>query len=243
MVRSRFEFAGQNSVDYCLTIEKLPAISAPAKKYKTISVPGRNGDLHIEENAFQNYTQPYECWFKRPNTPPSEVAHAIKEWLLGSNGYQVLKDTYDPNHFRKATFLGPMDIEQLLNGFGRCTILFDCAPQSFLESGKFPVNFENPGTLYNPTAFTALPIIYVYGTGAGTVTVGSTVVTVHEIEGQLILDCEMQNAYEDGGEGAAENKNSCIYAPEFPSLVPGSNAVSWTGDIERVEIIPRWWEL
>ena len=142
-----------------------------------------------------------------------------------------------------ATFMGPLDVENHLNKYGRCVISFDCAPQSFLKRGEFPIDFENPGTLRNPTAFTALPTIYVYGAGAGTVTVGNTTVTVYENEDVVILDCEMQNAYRQVEDSAAENKNASIYAPEFPTLMPGSNAISWTGDIERIQIIPRWWEV
>lgn len=240
-MRSSFDFAGRNSSEFDLTVEKLPTIHGPAKKYKTISVPGRNGDLHISENAYENYTQPYACWFRNPDAAPPEVAHAIKEWLLGSQGPQILTDTYDPNYYRMATYAGPMDIEHMLNGYGKCTISFDCAPQSFLKSGEFPINFENAGALYNPTAFPALPTIYVYGSGSGTVTVGDITVEILVMEDYLILDCEMQNAYTISTQGAAVNQNKHIYAPKFPVLTSGSNAVSFGGDVERIEIIPRWW--
>ena len=167
----------------------------------------------------------------------------MKGWLMGAGANARLEDEYDPEHFRLATFIGPMDIENTLNRYGRCVVAFDCAPQSFLKIGEIPVDFENPGPLYNPTAFAALPMIYVRGNGAGTVTVGGTVVTVKEIEGELILDCDLLNAYIDGGEGLPQNKNNCIYAPEFPKLMPGENMVAWSGDITGVTIIPRWWEL
>lgn len=242
-MRSSFEFAGRSSLEFYLTVEKLPIISVPAKKYKTVSVAGRNGDLHIEEHAFQNYTQPYECWFRRPDLPASKVAHELKSWLMGSSGAQILQDTYDPECFRRATYVGGMDIERLLNRYGRCTIQFDCAPQFFLKSGEFQVNFENAGTLQNPTAFTALPLIRVYGTGAGILNIGDTTVQILSLEETLVLDCEMQNAYTESAAGVAVNKNTSIYAPEFPTLMPGSNEISWGGNIERVEIIPRWWQL
>lgn len=246
-MKSKFQFAGKSSDEFYLTVEKLPAIVAPEKKYTTISVPGRNGDLHVEENAFQNYVQSYECYLHAPDHTAVEVAHAIKAWLLGSSGQQILKDTYDPNHFRKAIFLGPLNIERLLNEYGRCTISFTCAPQSFLCGGDQKIELWAAGVLHNPTAFPALPLIRVYGIGdgncAGAITVGNTTVRLDNIWDGLTLDCETQNAYRQLGEGAPENLNSVIYAPEFPVLAPGDNAVSWEGEIDYIEIVPRWWTI
>lgn len=243
MSRSRFTFGGKSSDEFHLTVERLPTITAPEKRYTTITVPGRNGDLHREENAFRNYIQPYECWFRSPCAAAPEAAHAIKEWLLGSRGVQILRDSYDPNYFRKAVYLGPMDMERLLNEYGRCVIQFSCQPQAFLCSGEQAVAFSAAGVLRNPTAFSALPMIKIYGADAGTVTVGNVTVKIQELTDVLTLDCESMNAYRQTGEGAAENKNNTISAPVFPELTAGDNAVSWTGGVERVEIIPRWWTL
>lgn len=242
-MKSSFTFAGRSSDEFYLTVEKLPAIAIPGKKYSTISVQGRNGDLHIEEYAFQNYTQSYECWFHEHGYTSPQLAHAIKEWLLGSVGSQELRDTYDPDVFRMATYLGTADIERLLGNYGRCTISFNCAPQSFLCEGRQKTVFTDAGSLRNPTAFKAHPLITVYGTGAGYLTVGNATVQIKELSDILVLDCDTQNAYRKLGEGAMENKNGTIYAPIFPELEPGNNVIRWTGAINKVEIIPRWWTI
>lgn len=243
MSKSKFSFGGKSSEAFYLTVEKLPVITAPEKKYSTISVPGRNGELHIEENAFRDYIQPYECWFRGPDAKAPDVAHAIKEWLLGSRGVQILKDSYDPDHFRKATYLGPMDMERLLNEYGRCIIQFSCNPQSFLNIGEQKIGFTTAGTLRNPTPFTALPLITVYGSGAGVLNVGKQRVEIKELADVITLDCESMNAYRKIGDGATQNMNNKISAPVFPELTEGENIISWTGSVERIEIIPRWWTL
>ena len=96
--------------------------------------------------------------------------------------------------------------------------------------------------LLNPTAFTALPLITVYGTGEGTVTVGDITVRIKVMEDHLILDSDTQNAYTEA-DGVMTNQNYNIYAPVFPQLEPGVNQISWTGGVARLEIIPRWWTL
>ena len=237
-----FMFGGRSTREFDMHVESYPTQKTAARKLETIQVPGRSGALHLLQEAFANYTQEYSCYFHGTQDMPKQ-AHDVKGWLMGAGANARLEDEYDPEHFRLATFIGPMDIENTLNRYGRCVVAFDCAPQAYLKSGELPIDFENPGQLYNPTQFSALPMIYVRGSGAGTVTVGGTEVTVNEIDGQLILDCELLNAYIDGGEGLPQNKNNCIFAPEFPRLRPGANAVGWTGDITGVTIIPRWWEL
>lgn len=241
-MRNGFIFGDHSTVDFDMHVEKYPKQVTAKRKRTTISVAGRNGDLHIDEGAFENYMQPYECYFHGENVTP-EMAHAIKAWLCSAGEYRRLEDAYDPSVFRLATFVGPMDIANVLNEYGRCTVNFDCAPQSFLKSGENTVSFASAGVLWNETQFTALPIITIHGTAAGTVTVGGVAVEIKAIADQITLDCETMNAYRQVADGAPENMNSCIYAPEFPALKPGGNTVSWTGGITGVDIIPRWWTL
>lgn len=241
-MKSGFVFGNKATWDLSMYVERLPAQNAPARKMETVKVPGRNGDLHLLQEAFGNYAQSYSCYFHGALPTPAQ-SHAVKAWLLSSGEYQRLEDTYDPEHFRLAAFNGPLNIENILNKYGRCTINFDCDPRCFLKSGEKAVTFTDPGQILNPTEFTALPLITVYGNSSGTVAVGNITVTIHSISGSMILDCENQNGYSQPGEGAPQNMNNCITAIPFPVLRPGSNQISFTGGITKIEIIPRWWEL
>ena len=84
----------------------------------------------------------------------------------------------------------------------------------------------------------SLPLNTLYGNGSGTLSVGDTVVTIKDMSGSLTLDCDLQDAYQ-----GTQNKNSSISAPSFPVLETGDNIISFTGGVNRVEIIPRWWHL
>lgn len=236
-----FKFGDHTSLDFDMHIEKVPAIKGATRRRTTVSVAGRNGDLHYDEDTFSNYKQPYECYF-HGDLPTTEQAHAIKAWLHCSGEYLRLEDTYDPKYFRMATFIGPLDVNNHLNKYGRCTVYFDCAPQFFLKSGEFPVVISRAGVIDNPTSQKALPLITVYGTGVGSVTIGSVTVEIKAIDGELILDCDTEDAYK-WIDGDLSNENENIKAPDFPKLLPGENAVSFTGGITSVEITPRWWEL
>lgn len=236
-----FEFRGRHSSEFCLYVEKYPEQVIPKRKKTTASIPGRSGDLHYEDDAYENVLIPYECYF-HAETPMPEALGDITGWLQ-QPGYGRLTDKYSPNYFRLGTLAGQTNVENHLNKYGRCKLVFDCKPQRFLISGETPIEFTSPSFIINPTQFNALPVIEVYGTGPGTVTAGNLTVEIKELEDVITLDCETQNAYRQVGEGAPENKNNCIYALEFPELLPGENTVSWTGDITSVKITPRWWTL
>lgn len=230
-------WAGKNSEELNLTIESYPDRPRPVKKYSVVSVPGRNGDLHIDTDSYANYTQFYDIGIRGQEKGLSQAARAVAQWLYAPKGYQRLEDNYEPDVFRLAYYAGPQDIENILNGLGRATIEFSCKPQRFLKDGETPVSITTGTTLYNPTAFTALPIIYISGNGAGRLQIGEYVVEIFSLNGNITLDCDLQNAYH-----GTTNLNNTISAPEFPKLLAGDNLITYTGDW-KVEIIPRWWTL
>jgi phage-related protein len=129
-------------------------------------------------------------------------------------------------------------IEQRLRTVAPFKLSFDCKPQRFLKSGEEKIVLTDRGYLNNPHGQAALPLITLYGSGSGGLSIGHRHVEIKSIDGILHLDSDMQNAYNDKGD-----QNMNINAPEFPVLENGINHVSFYGDIERVEITPRWWEL
>lgn len=225
-----------------LKVEKYPDIPAPVKRFEAVSIPGRNGNVHIFEGSFDNITKSYECYFHADDFV-SATAHEVKAWLVAPQGYQRLIDLYDPDCFYRASVLEAIKIENWMNQYARFTVNFTCDPRAFLISGDNQIPVDTSGiVLRSPCDFPALPLITIHGTGDGTISVGGTTVQLFSMVDTVTLDCELQDAYRDRG-GILENWNNKIYAPEFPVLQPGENEISWSGGVERVEIIPRWWTL
>lgn len=235
-----FVFDGKSSLDFGLCIEHYPIQYAPKRKTEEISIPGRNGALHYDEGAFEDCTQIYECAFLDPYAT-AYTAHAVKEWLYTSGKRKRLEDSYDPEHFRLASFLGPLDIENKLGRIGKFKVKFQCDPRCFLKNGEDSIIFRGNGVLRNHW-FDADPMILVYGTGAGSITIGATSLELLSIGGSLTIDCETMDAYRENN-GSRENANAAIRCEKFPKLKNGDNPVSFSGGVTKIEIIPRWWEL
>lgn len=215
--------------------------NAAERDLEVISVEGRNGDLVIDKGRYHNIPVKYPISIAR-NFPYN--AAALRDFLGSLRGYVRIEDEYHPDFFRMGYLAGSLDFAVgHLHRFGEAALNFNCKPQRFLIDGEGTYAFLKPSSIFNHTNETALPLITVYGNGAGELSVGGVTVSILALEDQLTLDCEIQNAYRKVGDAPPENKNGEISAPVFPSLNPGVNGVSWTGGITRVEIIPRWWTL
>lgn len=231
-------WAGVSSDDVGVVVEHYPALPRPARRVTAVTVPGRNGELLFDEGTYENYIQPYDIYISAEAQKIPFASRAAVDWLYAPTGYQKLQDSYEPDVYRMAYFVGPQDLENILNRFGRATIGFNCKPQRYLNSGQTPVALTAAGSITNPTRYAALPLIKVTGTSAATLSVGGTTVRFLSLNGTVTLDSETQNAY-----SGVTNLNHTVSAPTYPALAPGANGVSWAGGITKVEITPRWWTL
>lgn len=232
----RFWFNGRCCDEFGIVASGEHTYNAPQRDVDALQIPGVNGDLLISNKRYKNISVVYPCGIVHNFASRAEAARA---WLLAPQGYCRLEDDYSPNTYRLGYFSGPIDFDMaLLNRAGTADLTFTCKPQRYYKIGEAPLRLTAPGALYNFTLFGSLPLIEVTGEGAGSLTVGDCTVEIRALDGTLTLDCELQNACK-----GTENKNNTIYAPEFPRLTPGANAVSWTGGVTGVSITPRWWTL
>ena len=59
-----FTFGGKSTWDFSIMkVEKYPSTKGAARRYQTYVIPGRNGALHVDEGAFSNVPQSYECYY------------------------------------------------------------------------------------------------------------------------------------------------------------------------------------
>ena len=101
------------------------------------------------------------------------------------------------------------------------------------------VSMTAPNSLYNPTVETALPRIKIYGTGNITLNVGGIPFVMKGVVKHIVLDSQLGIAYNESS-AILLNENSKVFTRKYPVLNPGSNAISWTGTVTKVEIEPRW---
>lgn len=227
-----FTYNGIASSTYGIFIEHRPVVSFPKRIIESISIPGRSGNLLFDTGAYENVTVTYQVAYKGN---VRSVGRDIATWLY-QNDYLTLTDSYDSSYFRKAVYVSPLNITDIIAVAGRATITFDCKPQRYLLSGQTvlsPTKGSSISNSYQPS----LPIITL--SGNGTLTVGSRTVTISGNTGTLTIDSERQTA-EVGGNNA---NNLITLGDGFPVFNTGGTTITWTTGISNVRVTPNWWSL
>lgn len=132
-------FGGVNTADYGIYLTGTGTFSAPERDVEYVGVPGRNGDLLIDNGRWKNIEVTY------PANIPREFEHRLPEYrarICAKRGYQRLEDTYHPDEYRMASFTSGLQPEPTpLNRGGQFNLVFNCKPQRFLKSGEIPIQF------------------------------------------------------------------------------------------------------
>ena len=243
-------YNGVSSLDFGIQVEHPPGYQTPKKDYDTYHIPGRNGDLVLYKNSYQNAKRKYDISFSNANRKYIDMANAVSEWLNSPCVYARLEDSYEPGYYRMAIYDNDTSLSNIYNQGGRASITFNCKPQRFLKSGdtKYKMN-GNVYELNNPTRFDAKPLIIISGYGNLTLQLFNYtyykgyVIQVKGIpsDNPIIIDSELMDCYYD-----VENYNSKLTLNNgYPILGPGRNtiAVQKREGESSVEVIPRWWTL
>lgn len=234
-----FSINGKPCTDFGVGISVGGALNSPSRDVTTTQVPGRNGDLVTDNGRYNNLTFEYQCYLRCGNSREFREKFAgFRAWLASMTGYNRLEDTYNPDEYRMAIISTELAPEMIGSGVqaANFAVSVNAKPQRFLKSGEDAITVTKGAVLHN-SGFAALPLITVYGSGAGVLTVGGYSMSISAIDGYVTLDCELQDAFK----GSA-NKNSTV-STMFPVLEPGNSAISWSGGITSVSIVPRWWHI
>ena len=231
-------FNGISSQDLHIQVQTEPSYDFPEKDYDVTHVPGRNGDIVIDQGSWQNVSRKYNLAMDAGKISYTEVASKLVQWLHSASGYARLEDSYEPDFYRMAMYKDSGSISNIFNKAGQIEVEFTCKPQRYFKSGEAADIFVASSEYRNPTDFPAKPLVKIHGSGSGVVGIGTYTVTINDIIDGMIVDSEQQDTYKDH-----MNCNSKVSITEYPKLVSGNNVISISGGVTSIEIIPRWWTL
>lgn len=241
--RGSIIFGGGASTDYGIVISEAPTFEQPKRKTTVFNIPGRNGSVLFQQNAFDDVTRSYNIYILPVMSVDSggsesgslaETVNAITSWLNSKTGYQVLTDNFEPDVYRLAYYSGNNNITNELTQYGATTLTFTARPERFLVSASEPVTVINGSTLHNPTLFTSKPLIYLEGSGIYTIKINDIGITA-DVDDYIYIDCERMTAYRT----SSENMNNKI-GGTFPSLVPGNNSIALVGTPTLATVTPNY---
>ena len=219
-----FIFNNISSQDY-LIIKTLPSIFKAQKDINLIEVEGRSGFLTQDLGSYRGVVKSVECIVK----DLSQVDY-ICSWLDGS-GEVIFSN--EPDKGYKAVIVNQIELIKLVKTYHSFLVQFQCQPHKYSLRNDI-ITLNAPGTIYNGGSSISKPIITIYGTGAITLTINSKDVILTNVVDYVTIDSELMDSFKD-----TVLKNNDMLG-EFPELIKGSNIISWTGTISKVEITPNW---
>lgn len=161
-MKSKLIFNGVSSEDLGLVIQTPPTYEFPDRDMSSTHIPGRNGDLVIDNKCYKNVRRVYNLakGFKNvEHLVPN--AQEVLAWLTAPRGqYRRLEDDYDPEVYRMAMYNAAGSFTNYFDKALSINAEFICKPQRFLKSGDEPVVYNsNIAKIINPSVYDALPII------------------------------------------------------------------------------------
>lgn len=224
-----FEWNGIRCTQYGIHVLEQPPVTIPSERVTFTDVPGRSGSLtQLEgDDVYDDMVLTATCLID----DPSRITE-IAAWLRGSGTVTFANRQGGLYHAR---VINQIPFEKILRGnpHRSFAINFRCKPFWYLSDVE-PITLTTSGTfITNPGGVASEPVITVYGYGEITLMVGMTI-TELEITDKITLDTPLMEAYV-----GATSLNNCM-SGDFPVLLAGKNAVSWSGNVSKVEIEPNW---
>ena len=225
-----FEWNGVRCTQYGIHVSELPPPTIPSERATYTNVPGRPGSLTTLEgdDVYEDVVLTAQCFLSDPTKIP-----AIAAWLKGSGKVAFANRQGGFYHARVAN---QISFEKILRGnpHRSFAVNFRCKPFWYQENVESVTLTASTSTVTNPGSVYSEPVITVYGTGDITLMVGTDIVELEGVSGSITLDSELREAY-----SGTTGLNSAM-SGEFPILKSGQNAISWTGDVTKVEVKPNW---
>lgn len=221
-------FKDKSTHDFKLVTKEIGRRKKAKEQVERFPVPYRNGDLIIHSNRYESYNRQMEF----TSLEPLEIA-SILEWL---DGYGKLKTDMDEGGFFLASVID--EVEQFSNGpmLNDLKVDFSVDPFFYLDSGDYMIPITAPTTLLNLGTIESEPLITIYGSGDVRLNVNSQFVSLQGIEQSLTMDTRNKVCYRD-----TLNMGKKMTG-EYIRMDKGKNSISWTGNVTKIEILPRWCE-
>ena len=104
------------------------------------------------------------------------------------------------------------------------------------ENAFMKIGYFKPFEVFNEGIESSRPLMVLKGSGTVEISVNGTGIftyTFPEGENEVVIDSEKEDAYLGS---VLKNRNM---NGEFPILLPKTNIIGWSGDVESIEILPR----
>lgn len=220
-------FAGQDFSTYKVIVDSSKSWPKPVRDRTLVHVPGRNGDLILDNGCWQNLEIKYNCLIKddwKTNFPK------FCKMMYALQGYQQLYDDDHPGVYRMAEFAGGLNPDLIFTtDEGVFELTFNCKPQEYITNiSDIFLDFrtaDDTQSVDNTYGMIAYPeirvtdatggaVLYVFGGGMEDWTIQ---IAANAYDG-IVIDCNAETCY-----AVDELGDFVAYANNLVTITPGAD--------------------
>ena len=229
MVKPYFIWQSISSLDMGLWLSQYPDFVRPTERVSQVVIPGRAGILTLSEGLQVYEPITLTCRVQALRTANAE---ALQGWLSG-RGLVIFGN--QPARAYMAHIMEEVVFTRISNVLMEAQIQFSCEPFKRQYPAEADITLSAAGTVTNPGNVEAYPVITITGSGDITLTVNDGTFEITDADTSVTLDCSARLAISNDGKNVLERTSG-----DFPYLLPGANAISWTGSVTSIVITPNW---
>ena len=213
-------FNGKDLREFGVHVSGEGTFTAPERDVEYVSIPGRDGDLLVDNGRFLNVTMSYSCGITENF---DENFSRMKAWLQRDPGYHRLTDSYHPEEFRMASFVAAIKPDMdAYNESGRFSLEFVCKPQRFTVVGDTPVR-------YYPVVYGSLDP----ETGASTASTGMCRLEHVEVIADSTFSVEVNYPESSGQEAIIAFYTRAMNLLSISTVVADVGRIAFSGEVPQ----------
>lgn len=230
MGRPDISFRGVSASSLGLIVTQMPAHVKAAMRTTAYNLPGRDGELHVNE-GFGAVDIPVKvsAWDASPT-----IRQQINAWADGT-GKLISSDDTSKCWMASVTDEIIYTRRSHHNGhfYDEAEIVFRCQPY-MKEATESTITMTQSGQIANLGDAEALPLIKVTGSGTCVFTIGGETIRLTGVQSgePVYIDSESGYVYTDDGNAVMEGN--------FPTIPIGNSQVTITSGVTQLLITPRW---
>ena len=117
-----FTINEKTNKDFNFKVKSSNHLTKSKKKLEFISIPGRTGDLIIDEGARENFNLVIEGYIDARGTNLKTLCDSLDNWLNSTTGYQTI--TFDDGTVLKVVLISEINPTEVVKNFGELSLEF-----------------------------------------------------------------------------------------------------------------------
>lgn len=216
-----FKFKNILSDSLGIIVKNMPLVPRSERNIESISINGRNGNLHIDNGNYLAKNYAIECIV-------TNKEHIDDICSLYQGTGKLILSKY-PDRYFVGTIKNQIDFKKYLTLLNEFPLQFELNPIAYSINEVNETISEN--TNINVSGNTDVyPILTISGTGIVTINGYS----VEVLESDITIDCDLMECTNNN-----IAKNNKVILDDFPKLSPGNNNITLGTGITSVQISYR----